>query len=351
MCPWSRCTTRNNGVPPTARPTTSRPRAPRKKGLHYDWFTALELPFSEQRFATPAYLARFGFLVDPSNSPRRKTPATCPGVSPGTKTPAATSSTWISPAPPATPANCIKKTKPCGSTAVPPSTCCPPACRPCAAAVSARPWSRAWRPPIQPMEVRTLCPPGAERSLRRRAQQLRQDFKQSLNKFLKVAWNDTHRGLYPTEEGPGRTDAFGRIANASFGDAISPDTIASPMRRWLPAVVGYLDLRLGAMERLGPTAHGTQHRRSAGCRRDPDLFRRRRPTAPGRCALPFQRKGARPQPDRRNPATPQGPDLARESVRTIDKPLAAQGRALFAENCAGCHVPSVTQENAVLCNS
>jgi len=54
-------------------------------------------------------------------------------------------------------------------------------------------------------------------------QLLRQDFKQSLNQFLKVAWNDTHRGLYPTEEGPGRTDAFGRIANASFGDAISPD--------------------------------------------------------------------------------------------------------------------------------
>ncbi len=37
-----------------------------------------------------------------------------------------------------------------------------------------------------------------------------------------MAWNDTHRGLYPTEEGPGRADAFGRIANATFGDAISP---------------------------------------------------------------------------------------------------------------------------------
>ncbi|MCZ7166968.1 hypothetical protein, partial [Salmonella enterica] len=27
--------------------------------------------------------------------------------------------------------------------------------------------------------------------------QLRQDFKKSLDNFLKVAWNDTHRGLYP----------------------------------------------------------------------------------------------------------------------------------------------------------
>ena len=54
-------------------------------------------------------------------------------------------------------------------------------------------------------------------------QQLRAEFKVSLDNFLAVAWNDTHRGLYPTLEGPGRTDAFGRIANASFGDAITPD--------------------------------------------------------------------------------------------------------------------------------
>ena len=45
------------------------------KGLHYDWFTALELPFSEEPFAAPEYLARFGFLVDPqqkaSDQPRQ----------------------------------------------------------------------------------------------------------------------------------------------------------------------------------------------------------------------------------------------------------------------------------------
>ena len=34
------------------------PQGTQVKGLHYDWFTALELPFSEQRFATPEYLAR-----------------------------------------------------------------------------------------------------------------------------------------------------------------------------------------------------------------------------------------------------------------------------------------------------
>lgn len=51
---------------------------------------------------------------------------------------------------------------------------------------------------------------------------LRRDFKQVLDRLLGTAYNDWHRGLYPTEEGFGRTDAFGRIANGVFGDAIDP---------------------------------------------------------------------------------------------------------------------------------
>ncbi|MGY8791252.1 MAG: hypothetical protein ACKVKR_13405, partial [Pseudomonadales bacterium] len=42
------------------------PQGTQVKGLEYDWFRALELPFSRDRFATPDYLARFGFLVDPA---------------------------------------------------------------------------------------------------------------------------------------------------------------------------------------------------------------------------------------------------------------------------------------------
>ncbi|MBP3364700.1 MAG: hypothetical protein J6L74_13045, partial [Pseudomonas sp.] len=41
------------------------PQGTQVKGLHYDWFSALELPFSKQSFAAPEYLARFGFLIDP----------------------------------------------------------------------------------------------------------------------------------------------------------------------------------------------------------------------------------------------------------------------------------------------
>src|SRR3546814_1964683 len=37
------------------------------------------------------------------------------------------------------------------------------------------------------------------------------------------------------------------------------------------------------------------------------------------------------------------PEWPQELLGPIDMPLAAQGRALFAENCAGCHVPKVVQ--------
>ena len=56
------------------------PQGTQVKGLHYDWFTALELPFSEQRFATPEYLARFGFLVDPKQVPTAQNPGNHQGT-------------------------------------------------------------------------------------------------------------------------------------------------------------------------------------------------------------------------------------------------------------------------------
>ena len=54
------------------------PQGTQVKGLHYDWFTALELPFAEERFATPQYLARFGFLVDPKQVPTTQNPGNLP---------------------------------------------------------------------------------------------------------------------------------------------------------------------------------------------------------------------------------------------------------------------------------
>ena len=41
------------------------PQGTELRGLRYNWFRYLEMPFSRQRLADPKFLARFGFLYDP----------------------------------------------------------------------------------------------------------------------------------------------------------------------------------------------------------------------------------------------------------------------------------------------
>lgn len=51
--------------------------------------------------------------------------------------------------------------------------------------------------------------------------QLARELRSVLLAFAKQGWTDTSRHLYPVEEGFGRTDAIGRIANTVYGDHIS----------------------------------------------------------------------------------------------------------------------------------
>jgi mono/diheme cytochrome c family protein len=50
---------------------------------------------------------------------------------------------------------------------------------------------------------------------------LHHDLGVLIGQLLHQGWNDKSRHLYPTEEGPGRIDALGRIANTVFGDELS----------------------------------------------------------------------------------------------------------------------------------
>ena len=52
--------------------------------------------------------------------------------------------------------------------------------------------------------------------------QLHGDLRKVISGLLQQGWNDKSRHLYPTEEGPGRIDALGRIGNTVFGDELSP---------------------------------------------------------------------------------------------------------------------------------
>ncbi len=209
------------------------PQGTQVKGLRYEWFTALELPFSERRFAAPEYLARFGFLIDPGQKATPDNPGNLPvgfarHKNPGNK------DEFLD----ITCSACHtgelrfkgQAIRIDGGTAqhVLPSSV--PTLRggSFGQALVASLTSTYYNPWKFERFARNVL--GQDYDSQQ--QQLRKDFKKSLDTFLKVAWNDTHRGLYPTEEGPGRTDAFGRIANASFGDAISPPTTGWPTHRW-----------------------------------------------------------------------------------------------------------------------
>ncbi|MBV6752208.1 cytochrome c [Pseudomonas chlororaphis] len=323
------------------------PQGTQVKGLRYEWFTALELPFSEQRFAEPAYLARFGFLTDP----KRKASANNPGN---------------------LPVGFARHQNPGSNEQYLDITCA--ACH----TGELRYNGQALRidggsaQHVLPSSVPTVRGGSFGQAMvaslaatyynpwkfKRFAHkvlgdhydaqydQLRADFKQSLDIFLKTAWNDTHRGLYPTQEGPGRTDAFGRIANASFGDAISEKNY-----RVANAPVDYPQLwDIWTFDWVQWTASAQQPMaRNIG-----------EALGVGATLNFFDANGQPLQGDARYPSSVRVRDLQRieETLKHLQPPhwpedlfgkvdlaLAAKGRGLFAENCAGCHVPPVTEEN------
>lgn len=322
------------------------PQGTQVKGLRYEWFTALELPFSERRFAAPEYMARFGFLIDPGQKATPDNPGNLPvgfarHQNPGSK------DEFLD----ITCSACHtgelrfkdQAIRIDGGTAqhVLPSSV--PTLRggSFGQALVASLASTYYNPWKFERFARNVL--GQDYDAQH--QQLRKDFKQSLDTFLKVAWNDTHRGLYPTQEGPGRTDAFGRIANASFGDAISPanyrvanapvdypqlwDMWTFDWVQWNGSAQQPMARNIGEALGVGATLNFFDDNRQPlmGDDRYPSSVR-------VRDLHLIEETLQRLKP----PAWPE------ELLGTIDKPLAAKGRALFTENCAGCHVPKVTQE-------
>ena len=323
------------------------PQGTQVKGLRYNWFSALELPFSTQRFAAPDYLARFGFLVDTQHKPSAANPGNLP-------------------------VGFTRHQNPNSGVEYLDITCA--ACHTGELRYNGQALRIDGAPAqhVLPSSVPTLRggsfgqalvasmaatyynPWKFERFARTvlgdtydaQHQHLRTEFKVSLDNFLAVAWNDTHRGLYPTLEGPGRTDAFGRIANASFGDAISPKNY-----RIANAPVDYPHLwGMWSFDWVQWNASAKQPMaRNIG-----------EALGVGATLSFFDEQGQPLQGDARYPSSVRVRDLhlIEETLQklkppvwpeqlfgNIDKPLAAKGRTLFAQHCAGCHVPPVKNED------
>jgi len=323
------------------------PQGTQVKGLHYDWFKALELPFSQQRFAAPEYLARFGFLIDPNQRATPNNPGNLPvgfarHQNPGSQdefldiTCAACHTGELR-----FNGQAVRIDGGSAQHVLPSSV---PTLRggSFGQALVASLTSTYYNPWKFERFARNVLGQDYEA----RHQQLREDVKVSLDTFLKVAWNDTHRGLYPTEEGPGRTDAFGRIANASFGDAISAtnyrvantpvdypqlwDMWTFDWVQWNGSAQQPMARNIGEALGVGATLNffDADGQPLKGDARYPSSVRL------GDLHL-IEQTLQRLKP----PAWPE------ELLGAIDKTQAAKGRELFTENCAGCHVPRSVQSN------
>ncbi|MHC5789668.1 di-heme-cytochrome C peroxidase [Pseudomonas idahonensis] len=323
------------------------PQGTQVKGLRYEWFTALELPFSKQSFAAPEYLARFGFLVQPGQKATAQNPGNLPVGFARHQNPGSPEQ-YLD----ITCAACHtgelrfnhQALRIDGGSAqhVLPSSV--PTLRggsfgQALVASLATTYYNPWK--FERFARKVL---GADYDAQH--EQLRKDFKASLDTFLRVAWNDTHRGLYPTEEGPGRTDAFGRIANASFGDAISPENYRianAPVdypQLWDIWTFDWVQWNGSAQQ---PMARNIGEALGVGATLN--LFDSNGQPLTGDARYPSSVRVRDLNHIEETLQRLKPPTWPEALLGTVDKPLAAKGRELFASHCAGCHLPTVSESN------
>jgi len=317
------------------------PQGTRVKGLRYEWFGALELPFSSSKFATPDYLARFGFLVDPQQQATAQNPANLPvGFARHTDEQSGEHYLDISCAACHTGELRYKgqAVRIDGGAALHSLASTVPTIRG-GSFGQALGMSMALTY-YNPLKFRRFAKQVLGEEYAAKHEPLRRDFKVVLDRLLGTAFNDWHRGLYPTEEGFGRTDAFGRIANSVFGDAIDTSnyriangpvsypqvwdiwkfdwvqwngSAMQPMARNVGEALG-VGATLRLLETDGhPVAEADRYASSVRLR---DLH-----------TLEETLRQLKP------------PTWPEEVLGKVNLPLASQGRALFSENCAYCHAP------------
>ena len=318
------------------------PRGTTVKGLRYDWFIALELPFSRDKFASPDYLARFGFLTDPRQQASELNPGNLP-VGFARHPDDETGIHYLD----ITCAACHtgelrykgQAVRIDGGAALHSLASTVPTLKGggFGQALGMSMAFTYYNPIKFERFARTVL--GEHDDAARR--QLRADFKAVLDRLLGTAYNDWHRGLYPTEEGFGRTDAFGRIANGVFGDAIDPSNyrvanapVSYPQLwdiwkfdwvQWNGSAMLPMARNIGEALGVGATLHlfgenGGQlpeNERYPSSVRLHDLY-----------TLEETLKHLKP------------PTWPEAILGKVDLALASQGRALFAENCAYCHAPN-----------
>ncbi|MHA6492977.1 di-heme-cytochrome C peroxidase [Pseudomonas borbori] len=318
------------------------PQGTQVKGLHYEWFAALEMPMSADKFADPAYLARFGFLVDPQQQASALNPANLPvGFTRHADNESGIEYLDISCA--ACHTGQLRyqgqAVRIDGGAALHSLASTVPTLKG-GSFGQALGMSMAFTY-YNPFKFKRFAKAVLGDQYEIGHAQLRRDFKVVLDRMLGTAFNDWHRGLYPTEEGFGRTDAFGRIANTVFGDAIDQSNyrvanapVSYPQIwdiwkfdwvQWNGSAMQPMARNVGEALGVGATVHlltadgkpVAEADRYVSSVRLRDLY-----------TLEETLKQLKP---------PSWPEAV---FGKVDIELASQGRALFNENCAYCHAPN-----------
>lgn len=317
------------------------PQGTTVKGLRYDWFSALEMPFGTEKFSRLDYLARFGFLTDPGQRPSDLNPGNLPvGFTRHRDSESGEHFLDISCAACHTGELRYKgqAVRIDGGAALHSLASTVPTLRG-GGFGQALGMSMAFTY-YNPLKFRRFAQQVLGDQYPQGRDQLREDFKQVLDRLLATALNDWHRGLYPTEEGFGRTDAFGRIANTVFGDVLDDANyrvanapVSYPQLwdiwkfdwvQWNGSAMQPMARNVGEALGVGASLHLLDEHskgvaeadRYASSVRLHDLYT-------------LEETLKRLQP-------PKWPEAV---FGKVDLPLASRGKALYTENCAYCHAP------------
>ncbi|MCY1338322.1 hypothetical protein D9M68_205250 [compost metagenome] len=323
------------------------PQGTQVKGLRYDWFVALELPFSRDRLASPDYLARFGFLVDARQQPTELNPGNLP-VGFARHADLDSGEHYLD----ITCSACHtgelryqgKAIRIDGGAALHSLASTVPTLRGggFGQALGMSMALTYYNPVKFNRFAREVL---GERYTDERGQ-LRRDFKAVLDRLMATAYNDWHRDLYPTEEGFGRTDAFGRIANSVFGDAIDAgnyrvaDAPVSYPHLWDIWKFDWVQWNGSAMQ---PMARNIGEALGVGATLQ--LF-----DEDGQAMPEAERYASSVRPHDLHTLEEtlkqlKPPTWPEDLLGRLDLEQASRGRALFEENCAYCHAPAPKPED------
>ena len=319
------------------------PQGTRIKGLRYDWFLALELPFSQDKLANPDYLSRFGFLIDPEQTTSLSNPGNLP-VGFARHQDESSGEHYLD----ITCAACHtgqihyrgQAIRIDGGAALHSLASSVPTLKG-GGFGQALGMSMAFTY-YNPVKFKRFAQEVLGEEYEAGYESLRKSFKEVLDRLLATAFNDWRRGLYPTEEGFGRTDAFGRIANTVFGDAINPsnykvaDAPVSYPHVWDIWKFDWVQWNGSAMQ---PMARNVGEALGVGA--ELHLFDENGHPLPEQERYPSSVRVHDLYSIEETLKNLKPPQWPQQILGPIDFDLASRGKALFTENCAYCHAPQI----------